>query len=161
MANETTSQKSGFHVLDAFIFLLVALCIAAIVMRIVQTSVRKEQFETTSVTFSVIDVAEDTAKALHAGSTVYLASNNDKIGSISTVTYGPATLSAKDENGNLVSVAHPTRKTITGTALLTGIWTDDGFLINGTLLASAGATVLIYTNEVECTLTVEKVERAD
>ena len=143
MANKTDTKKSGarFNIFDVIIIFIVLACIAAIIVRAYFTANIKDDFTTAKVEFSVISVSENTAASLHPSRKIYLSSGGDEIGAL-------------DAAGKPVSASHPDKKDVHGTATLYGIWTDDGFMINGTILALAGKTVNIYTQDVECIMTI-------
>lgn len=163
MASKTDTKNSGvrFNIFDVIIIFLVLACIAAIVIRAYFTANIKEDFTSATVEFSVIGVSENTAASFHPARKIYLASGDDEIGSIDDVTYGPSAIYAVDSSGKPVSAFHPDKKDVHGTATLYGLWTDDGFMINGTVLALAGKTVSVYTQDVECILTIVSITRTE
>ena len=156
MANSTETKKSGarFNIFDVIIIVALLACIAAVVVRAYFTANIKDDFSTAKIEFTVTGVSQYTASAFHADRKLYLASNDDEIGTVTSASYSSSKFYAEDATGNLVALSHPEKKDIYGTATLYGIWTDDGFMINGTILASAGKTIGIYTQDVECTLTI-------
>ena len=163
MANPTETKKSGarFNVFDVIIILALLACIAAIVIRAYFTANIENDFTTAKIEFTVKEVSDYTAEALKENTTLYIAAGDDEIGTVDTVTYSPAELYAEDASGVLVPASHPDKKDVRGTATLYGIWTDDGFMINGTVSASVGKTVNVYTQDVACTLTITAAVRPE
>ncbi len=163
MANKTDTKKSGarFNIFDVIIIFIVLACIAAIIVRAYFTANIKDDFTTAKVEFSVISVSEGTASSFHTSRKIYLSSSGDEIGTIDEVAYAPSEIYALDAAGKPVSASHPDKKDVHGTATLYGIWTDDGFMINGTILALAGKTVNIYTQDVECIMTIISITASE
>ena len=89
---------------------------------------------------------------------MYLQKDDTKIGILTAASYEPLKLLTEDAGGKLVEVQHPSKKQINGTAMLSGYWGADGFLIGGTHLATVGSTFAIYTKDVACTITIIGIE---
>jgi len=163
MANKTETKNSGarFNIFDVIIIFIVLACIAAIIVRAYFTANIKDDFESAKVEFSVISVSENTAASIRQTRKIYLVSGDDEIGVIDEASFAPSEIYALDTAGKPVSASHPDKKDVHGTATLYGIWTDDGFMINGTVPALAGKTINIYTEDVECILTIVSISKAE
>lgn len=158
-----TKQKTGprFNVFDILIILAVLSCIAAIVIKIFFIDDVQEDLRNASVTFTVEGVSEGTAEAFCVPNRViYLQNGDTQIGTLSEASYSAQKLFAEDAGGKLVEVLHPSKKQIEGTAILSGYWGEDGFLIGGTHLATVGSTFEIYTKDVACTITIVGIEES-
>ena len=166
MANPTETKKSGapFNLFDVIIILALVACIAAIIVRAYFTANIKNDFTTAQVEFIVSGVSEYTAQALQeggAGRALYLASGDDEIGTIDTVSCTASEIYAEDAAGALILLPHPDKKDIRGTATLRGIWTDDGFMIDGTVPATVGKSISVYTQDAACSITITAVIRPE
>ena len=154
---ETKKSGARFNVFDVLIILAILACIAAIAVRAYFTANAKDNFTQVRIEFAVLDVSENTAASFHAAHKLYLTETNDEIGVIDEASYAPSVLYAENDAGELVTVNHPRKKDVHGTATVYGIATDDAFMIGGTIAATVGKTVSIYTDEVTATITIISV----
>lgn len=159
--NEKKSSDARFNIFDVIIILILLICIAAVSVRAYFTANIRDTFENATIEFTVSGVSKNTAASFHQYRKIYFALTNDEIGSITEVSYGPAKLYAADASGTPIEVDHPDKKDVHGTATFSGIWTDDGFMINGTELATVGKSIHIYTHDVECILTIVSVSKSE
>lgn len=155
----TETKKSGarFNIFDVIILFAIIACIAAVAVRAYFTANTEESFAPAKIEFSVIGVSENTAEAMKIGDKLYLSDNGKEIGVIDTSAYTASALYVEDSEGKIVTAAHPVRKDIHGTATLSGIWTEDAFMIGGIVPATVGKTISIYTKGVTCTITITAV----
>lgn len=160
-----TSEKkhSGarFNLFDVILILVIIACIAGIVLHAYFTKdLTKTYSETAKVSISVTGVSEQTAIAFCVnGAPIYLQETDEKLGTIDTAEYAPLMLDLENAEGSLVKAVHPEKKAISATATLIGAWTDDGFLIGGTVLATVGKTLNIYTDGAVCTITITSISK--
>lgn len=158
--DQKQKQISGvsFNIFDFLIILGILVCLVAVITRSIMINNAQEEIVYTDVYFEVKGVSEVTANALCiADESIYLQSNDAKIGIFSAVNAEPLKVRAEDENGRLIEVLHPDKKTVYGKAQLKGIWYEDGFLVDGTYFAKVGQTFDIYTKYVSCTITVTAI----
>ena len=156
----TNTKKSGarFNIFDILIILAILASIAAIGLRAYFLTGSQTQAQTTRIEFVVKGVSSVTAEAFcQQYSKLYLSDTDAEIGTLISATYDNAKLEAEDENGYIVIANHPEKLDIHGYANMSGTWTDDGFLIGGTVLATIGKTVSIYTPNAVCTITIVNV----
>jgi hypothetical protein len=160
-----TSEKkrSGarFNLFDVILILVIAACIAGIVLHAYFTKDLTETYsETAVVSIRVTGVSEQTAIAFcEPDAIIYLQENDKMIGSIDEAEYAPLILNLENTEGVLVKAEHPEKKEVTATATLTGTWTDDGFLIGGTTLAAVDKTLKIYTEHAVCEIIITGVSK--
>ncbi len=160
--SKTQTKKSGprFNIFDVLIILAVIACIAAIVLHAYFIKDINENFVLAKVEFTISDISQNTASSFcNVHRKIYLQNGDDEIGTITEATYSPQKMMVEDAEGKLVEVQHPSKKQVTGTASIKGLWTEDGFMINGTILATVGSTVNIYTQDAACTITVVSVSK--
>ena len=153
-------QISGFsfNIFDFLIILGILVCLVAVITRSIMINNAQEEIVYTDVYFEVKGISEVTANALCAADEpIYLQSNDVKIGIFSAVNVEPLKVWAEDENGRLIEVLHPDKKTVYGKAQIKGIWYEDGFLVDGTYFAKVGQTFDIYTKYASCTITVTAI----
>ncbi len=159
MATSNT-KKTGvrFNIFDVLIILAVLACIAAIGVRAYFLATTEEQMQTARVEFVVKSVSDVTAEAFSKQySTLYLTSTDKEIGTIINAYYSAAVVDAETADGTIVRALHPDKLDIYGFANLSGVWSEDGFLIGGTTLASVGNTVAVYTQDAMCMITIVSI----
>ena len=147
-----------FNVFDFLIILTILVCIGAIAVRAIFIDSAKKEITTANIVFEVSGISEVTADALCiAEQPIYLQSDDTWIGTMISASASPQKVWEKDEAGMLQSAFHPEKKTVRTETVISGTWSEDGFLIGGTALASVGKTFAVYTPYVSCTVTVVSV----
>lgn len=161
MATNTKRSGARFNIFDILILLAILACIAAIGVRAYFLASGEEQVQTTRVEFVVQGVSEVTAKNFSKQySKLYLVDTDAEIGTIISATYSAAKVEAENAEGQLVIANHPEKMDIHGYANISGAWSEDGFLIGGTTLASVGKTVTVYTEDALCMITIVSIPKA-
>ena len=161
MATNTKKSGARFNIFDILILLAILACIAAIGVRAYFLTSGEEQVLTTRVEFVVKGVSEVTAKNFAKQySKLYLVDTDAEIGTIISATYTAASVEAENAEGQLVIANHPEKMDIHGYANISGLWSEDGFLIGGTTLASIGKTVTVYTEDALCMITIVSIPKA-
>ena len=159
MNSEKKFSGVRFNLFDIILVVVIIACIAGLVFHTYFTKDLIEDYtETAMISISVSDVSEQTAIAFCVnGAPIYSQETDAKIGMLETTEYGPMILDLENEQGILVKATHPEKKMIHATATFNGTWTEDGFLIDGTKLATIGTTLKIYTNGAVCTITITDI----
>lgn len=158
----TNTKKSGarFNIFDILIILAILACIAAIGLRAYFLNDIEAKSQSTRIEFVVKGVSSVTAEAFaQQYSTLYLSDTDAEIGAIISASYAPSTVEAENADGHLVIANHPNKMDIHGYANVTGVWSEDGFLIGGTVLASVGKTVTVYTQNAVCMITIVNIPK--
>ena len=159
-AQKKKRKASGprFNIFDFLIIFTILVCIGAIAVRAIFIDNAKKEITTAKIVFEVSGISAVTADALCiAEQPIYLQSDDTWIGTVISASAIPQKVWEKDEAGMLQSASHPEKKTVRAEALISGTWSEDGFLIGGTNLASVGKTFAIYTPHVSCTVTVVSI----
>jgi len=147
-----------FNIFDVLIVLALVICLVAIGIRLIFIGKSGKDVVQTEVSFEVAGVSEVTAEALcRPDRHIYLQSDNSRAGSVSSAEYTAQSVWTEDCSGNSVEALHPDKKTVRGIARIKGIWTDDGFWINGSQLIAVGQTLDIYTEDAFCTITITAI----
>ena len=158
-------KRSGarFNLFDVILILVITAGIAGLVLHATFTKDLTETYsDTAKISISVSDISEQTAAAFCvSGAPIYLQETDEQIGTLDIGVYTPLMLEIENSEGALVKVKHPEKKSIRATAIFTGAWTDDGFLIGGTTLATIGKTLKIYTDNVVCEITVTGITKQE
>jgi hypothetical protein len=147
-----------FNVFDFLIIFTILVCVGAIAVRAIFIGNAKKEITTAKVVFEVSGISSVTAEALCIPEQpLYLQSDDTWIGTVVSAVASPQKVWEKDETGMLQSAFHPEKKTVRAEAVISGTWSEDGFLIGGTNLAAVGKNFAIYTPSVSCTVTVVSV----
>ena len=147
-----------FNIFDFLIILGILVCIIAVTTRAIMISKAQDEMVYTDICFEVKGVSEVTANALCIpGEAIYLQSTDVNIGTFSTVDSKPLRVLSEDDNGRLIEVVHPDKKTVYGTAQIKGVWYEDGFLVDGTSIVKVGQMFDIYTKYASCTITITSI----
>lgn len=160
MINDKSTKKTQgvrFGIFDVIIILLVLAVIGAIATRAYFISNIKSDYVTAEVGFTVYGVSDSSADAFQSGKKIYLSETDGMIGTMGEFSISPALVYAEDADGKLVALSHPDKKDVTGVASLVGLATEDGFMIDGKVLASVGKTLLVYTEDQTCVFTIQSV----
>ena len=159
MSKKNPNKKGPkFNIFDLLIILAILSCVSAIVVRVFFIDEVTEDMKSATVQFTIEGVSEMTANAFCVPErSIYLQSDNSEIGTLVKASYSAQKLFAEDAGGKLVEVLHPVKKEVQGVAKMDGFWSEDGFLIGGTYLATVGSTLDIYTKDVACTITIVSV----
>ena len=161
MSANTKKSGARFNIFDILILLAILASIAAIGVRVYFLASGEENVQTTRVEFVVKGVSEVTAQNFAKQyATLYLDSTDAEIGAIISATYTAASVEAENEEGKLVIASHPDKMDIHGYANISGTWSEDGFLVGGTELASVGKTVTVYTQDATCMITIVSIPKA-
>ncbi len=158
--DQKQKQISGprFNIFDFLIIVGLFVCVAAIAARMLFIGNEKEKVAYADVHFEVIGISDATAEALCVpNESIYLESNDIKIGVVSTAESGAQKVLTETADGTLVEALHPEKKTVHGNAQIKGVWHDEGFMIEGAYLAKVGETLEIYTKYVSCTITITSI----
>ncbi len=159
--SNTENKKTGvrFNFFDVLLILAVVSCIAGLVLHAYFTEdLSKTYSQEAQITLTVTDISENTAIALcRKDTSVYFEENDALIGTVTWSTYAPMNVELERADGTLVNALHPHKKTAVLTTIMSGTWTDDGFLITGNTLATVGKTLKIYTQDAVCTVTITEV----
>ncbi len=159
---ENQSHKGRFNALDAFIILLVILCVVGIYFRsnIASWINGDKELSEYQVSFKVTCIKSTSGKYLTPGGVVYM-SNGLTFGTLKECASLPAKAIITDNEGNLKEVSYPkdTYIDLSGVITVKGVEKDDGFYLGGTYLLTAGANVSVYTDAMDFTLTVSEISR--
>lgn len=151
-------EKRKFNVLDFVILTVIILCIAALAVRYIGAHRTSEkEMGKYAVTVSIKNVRSTTADAFVVGDSVFLVSNDAKIGTLESLDSNrPASTYANDLSGGIVKLYYPenTRVDLTATVSCLGVMNEKGFFADGTQFLSAGMNITLYTGHMYADVTV-------
>ncbi|MCQ2436076.1 MAG: DUF4330 domain-containing protein [Clostridia bacterium] len=155
--NVKIKSDTRLNAIDILIIVLVVACIAAICVRFYFTNNVDPRSESVTIQFSVDGISDVNAAEYKNGQKVYLSSNDVEIGYFDTVKSEYMMIDAIDDDGHTVRVTHPDKMTVTGSIVLMGKWTDNGFAVNGNEIIRLGSKLNLYTSRNTFTLTVDGI----
>ena len=153
-------SKYKFNILDAFIILVVVLCIIGIYFRsnIESWIGDKKDLKEYQITF-VIEKIKSTSDQYINVDDVIMTTNGVELGTVSSFSSFPAKEFVSDGSGGLVEVNYPENTYIDVTVVVNcmGAISDEGFYLNGTYLLSPGTVVNASTEVMDFTFTVTDI----
>ena len=161
---QETRTKRRFNVIDAFIIVLVLLCVLGVYFRgqIAEWIGIEKKVEEYQITFEVSEIRYTSSKYFYTGSKVYLDSGNIVIGTIEgNCTVLPAEIYLTDSEGAPVLTNYPkdTYVDVTGSIKCLGIQKEGGFFLNGTYSLAPGSKVNVHTEMLNFSMTITEIEK--
>ena len=170
MNSTPTNTKKKLNAMDWFIIIAVLLCIAGAALRAfigtdnaLNGTVTMEKHV---VFFKVENIRNSSTEYLAPGAAFYIDVTGQYLGEISgNVTVTPAVYMFEDANGKYVQAYAPengdaTRVDATGTLIVDGYMSDNGFLLNGTTSLAPGKEITIRSNFIQVKITVTEIVKA-
>jgi hypothetical protein len=155
--NEKKNSKFRFNAVDAFIILVVVMCIVGIYFRgnIESWLGSKKDLADYQITVVVEKVKSTSGEFIGTGDEIYI-SKNIALGKVSAISSFPAKEYVSDGDGNIIEVRYPenTYIDLTITVDCRGIKNDDGFYLDGTYLVSPGTKMAATTEIMDFSFTV-------
>ncbi len=161
--NGTKKSNGRFNIIDLVIIVIVAVCIAGVLLR--RFSLKKadtgEVAEKASISFLVQNIRYTSADFFVGGDGVYCKDDGIKLGEfMKGFTITPAEEYVTDKNGKTMKVNYPenTRIDVRGSILSEGKWRDGSFFVDGNKYIAAGKVLAVQTAHITVTLLVTDVE---
>jgi len=157
---EKKTSKYRFNVLDAFIILVVILCVVGIYFRsnIESWIGEKKDLKDYQITFVIEKIKSTSDQYINVGDEIRTL-NGVELGTVSSFSSFPAKDYVSDNNGNFVEVSYPENTYIDVTVVIDcrGVLNDDGFYLGGTYLISPGTVIAASTEIMDFTFTVTNI----
>lgn len=166
-------KKLKLNALDIFIILAVVLCIAGVGIRYYvsyggEIPGQSTVYETYLVNFSVSNIRETSADYFVPGDTFYITQTGDKLGVLTdTVSTTPSEIPIEMANGEY-SLAYAVdneelgrgRIDVTGTLLVEGKMTEDGFLVGGNTYIAPNKSLSVQSTNIYVNIIVKDITKA-
>ena len=173
MKNENNKMKNNevrrgrFNVMDAFIILLILVCIATLVYRlnlIDGMGVSNENEEYT-LYFKIEDIRNTSIDSLVPGDNVRIVSTDERVGTLAGLLEHIPALATYTEDGRAIYYPEEvkenkydeTRYYVTGNITVSGRMTDTGFLLNGKTYIAPNSTLEIITEHIQVSIKVVNI----
>ena len=170
MNSTPTNTKKKLNAIDWFIIVVLLLCVAGAAFRVFVGSDNSLSGTVTMekhvVFFKVENIRNSSTEYLAPGEVFYIDSTGQYLGEISgNVTVTPAVYMFEDVNGKYVQAYAPengdaTRVDATGTLIVDGYMSDNGFLLNGATSLAPGKEITIRSNFIQIKITVTEIVKA-
>lgn len=161
------ARRGRFNVMDAFIILVVLVCIVSFVYRLnlidgIGVSNTNEEY---SLYFEIEDIRNTSTNSLIPGDTVRLVETDEKMGRFDEIVQNIPALATYTEDGrgiyyppeNEENKYDETRYYVTGYISVSGRMTDTGFLLNGNTYIAPNSTLLIVTEHIQVSIKVVNI----
>lgn len=159
---EKRTPKYRFNAIDAFIILVVILCIVGLYFRSnIESWISSEkELEDYQVTLVVNKIKSTSGQYISAGNEVYMSSGV-LLGAINGFSSFPSKTYITDTLGNSIEVSYPEDTYIDVTLLVdcSGVKNEEGFYLNGTYLLTPGTVMDGRTEMMDFTFTVTSIEK--
>lgn len=169
MTSNPTKAKKKLNAIDWFIIVALLLCIAGAALRTFigtdNALAGTTTMEKHAVLFKVENIRNSSTEYLTPGETFYLDSTGQYLGEvIGNVAVTPALYMFEDASGKYVQAYAPengdaTRVDITGTLLVDGYMSDNGFLLNGTTSLAPGKEITIRSSFIQVKITITEIAK--
>ena len=157
------SKKGRFNVIDAFIIIVILLCIASVVYRMVNTNAYggSTEMDEYQVSFEIDNIRQSSVDDIKSGDKVRFKSDNVKIGELAEINDPTPAVGEYNDSGE--EVLYPeqtagkypdTRCRVTGTINVRGRMTDNGFLLEGNRYIAPNGEIEIITEHIEATIRI-------
>ena len=169
MTSNPTNKKKKLNAIDWFIIVALILCIAGAALRTfigsdnsLAGTVTMEKYV---VSFKVDNIRNSSTEYLAAGQTFYIDTTGQYLGETTgAVTVTPAVYMFEDANGKYVQAYAPengdaTRVDVTGTLLVTGYMSENGFLLDGTVSLAPGKEITVRSNMIQVKITITDIAK--
>lgn len=163
-AKEKRRSERRFNVIDAFIIILVLLCVVGIYFRsqIAEWIGVEKNLEEYRISFEVSEIRYTSGKYIASGNEVYLDGSGIHLGTIDgNSTILPSEMYVENSSGDQLIINYPkdTRVDVTGQIKCMGIKKSDGFYLNGTYSLSPGSTLNVYTEMLNFSFTITDIAK--
>lgn len=169
MTSNPTNNKKKLNAIDWFIIVALLLCVAGAALRAfigtdnsMNGTVTMEKH---AVFFKVENIRNSSTEYLTPGEVFYIDATGQYLGEITgNVTVTPAVYMFEDASGKYVQAYAPengdaTRVDATGTLIVDGYMSDNGFLLNGTTSLAPGKEITIRSNFIQVKITVTEIAK--
>ncbi|MBQ8509162.1 MAG: DUF4330 family protein [Clostridia bacterium] len=160
-AAKASGKKLRLNIIDFLIIVVILGAVAGIALRfgVVEKVVTKSSLSSAYVSFLIQDIQDESANYFVAGDSFYSQTHSAEFGVLqSNIQFLPAEAYINNEVGELLKVYKEDRIDVRGVFLCEGIFTDEGFLLNGTSYIAPGSTVHVLSSTIDVTLTVTEID---
>ena len=156
---EKSGKKLRFNILDAVVILLLAGAAAGIMLRysIAENMGKKSRQQEALIEFVAAEVRESTYDAFVIGDKFIWKQNGKTVGTLEKRSSRAAEAIIRNSNFEMVKAANPARFDVTGTLKAYGVFTGDGFMLDGTQYIGPGKEMILQSKNITVTVTITKV----
>ncbi|NLK39726.1 MAG: DUF4330 domain-containing protein [Clostridiales bacterium] len=160
--NPKTRSRVRFNLIDFVIILAVLASVAGIYVRYnfsFDEMKNEDNFVEAEVEFLILNVTEQLADALVAGSPVFDSQNKKQMGELSAIVQKlPAEIFVTMEDGSIIKTySNALRYDVRGIITVKGIQTEKGFLCQGENYIAPGASMVVLTPEVDFNMLITNI----
>ncbi len=161
--NTKTQKKVKFkpNVIDFLIVIVILGAIAGIVMRtgVVDKIVVNNSLEKAQISFIIRDINDESESCFNKGDVFYGKSHACVVGTLESIIPRLAEKYVADASGRLQkTTSSENRIDILGTLIGNGVFTDQGFFIDGSIYIAPGSDITFENKNIEGVLTVTDIQ---
>lgn len=170
-SNSAQKKTKKLNAVDIFIIVAIVCCLAGGALRVIVGSdggsiAAPVTMEDYIVSFKISNIRNSSTEYLGTDEEFYIDSTKQYFGKITdSVSVTPAMFYVEDTEGNYVRTYAPengdaTRVDVSGTLLVSGYMSDNGFLLGGTTAVAIGKTFALRSGYIYVTITVTDLVKA-
>ncbi|MBO5110776.1 MAG: hypothetical protein J6D21_08665 [Clostridia bacterium] len=161
--HDTAKKKTGFNALDAFIILVVLLCLVGAGLRMFmgENGENVTPNEKYVVSFLIREAIDTDADALTSGDVFYLDTTNAIFGTLDgEPIVSPKQVNVIDENGQLnIDYSVGDSVFIRGRIIVEGYMSEEGFMLNGNTYLAPYKTIDVHTQYLMKTIEITEITK--
>ncbi len=167
-ANVKTKSTKSFkpNIIDFLVVVVIVAVIAGVAARAIlkysspDAGNSELTFESVRVSFRLADISESTAEYFNNGDEFFSISHESVFGTLETFQTNPAEIYVADQEGILhKQEAINDRVDMTGTFISEGVFTEDGFMLQGDGYLIPNSEVYVKSASVTAYILITDVER--
>lgn len=159
---EKTGRKIRFNILDVAVAVLLLGAIAGIMIRysVVDRIGATSQKEEARITFVAAELRDSTTEAFVKGDVFYWKQNGMRVGTLESKDRNYSEVMIRNSDFEMVKAVNDSRYDVTGVIRASGIFTDDGFMLDGTQYIGPGKEMILQSKNITVTVTITEVSKA-
>ena len=168
--NENTAKpakkKLKPNVIDLIIVLVILGTILSMLFRqeeVVNVIVQEERsLESAQISFLILDINDNSGNYFNIGDNFYSPALVMDVGKLSSVQIMPAEAFIADENGQLnKTYSSNGRIDVRGTIDCQGLFSEEGFLLGGSMYLAPGSSVHVQSPGIDVTFTITDITKME
>lgn len=161
----SNKNKLRFNGIDLLIIIAFIGCIVGLVLRYQLVDIIRNSGNENNalISFRVADIQNASKDYFAEGDKFFAVEGGNtamKFGTLKNkITWSPAEVYNFDDEGNYVLSSKDDRIDVRGTVIASGLFSDEGFLLNNTKYIAPGSELSIQSNKIEITITVTDISQ--
>ncbi len=155
------TRKFKPNIIDFLIVIVILGAIVGIIMRtgVVDKIVVNNRLEKAQISFIIRDISDQSESCFNKGDVFYGKSHACVVGTLESVIPRLAEKYVADASGRLIkTTSSENRIDILGTLIGSGVFTEQGFFVDGSIYIAPGTEITFENKNIEGVLTVTDIQ---